>query len=284
MLYSRKLKKLICLFILFFSTYCHAYDYELSICAIFCDDDLPYMSEWIDFHRKQGVEHFYLYNHGTKDAYISYWDHGLNSGIIEVIEWQYPYTKVYEWGHIQCRSYMHCIEKCSEKTKWLGVIDTDEFLFSPKFGNLKEALKYYDSYSGVVCNWIMYGTSNKNVPLNEMITNHLLYRSPINFWGNKTIKSIVKPKYVYDCPNPHCFLYSQGIAINENYEFISSYFSENISVNIFRINHYWCRDLNFFYMKKLPRRILWGDDYNRCVEMEKNILNQEFDDIIKYYN
>lgn len=42
----------------------------LSICAIF-RNEADYLKEWIEFHRLVGVEHFFLYNNFSEDAYLS---------------------------------------------------------------------------------------------------------------------------------------------------------------------------------------------------------------------
>ena len=38
----------------------------LSLCLITKDEHL-YLPEWLDWHRKLGVEHFYIYDNGTHD-------------------------------------------------------------------------------------------------------------------------------------------------------------------------------------------------------------------------
>ena len=40
--------------------------HRLAICAIF-REEAPFLAEWIDFHRKVGVSHFYLYNNFSTD-------------------------------------------------------------------------------------------------------------------------------------------------------------------------------------------------------------------------
>lgn len=36
-------------------------EYELAIATIF-KNNAPFLKEWIEYHRMQGVKHFYLYN------------------------------------------------------------------------------------------------------------------------------------------------------------------------------------------------------------------------------
>ena len=39
---------------------------DLAVVSIF-KDEAPYLDEWLQFHRAQGVAHFYLYNNGSTD-------------------------------------------------------------------------------------------------------------------------------------------------------------------------------------------------------------------------
>ena len=42
----------------------------LSVCAIY-RDEAHYLAEWIEFHRLVGVERFFLYNNGDREAQLS---------------------------------------------------------------------------------------------------------------------------------------------------------------------------------------------------------------------
>ena len=46
--------------------YAQAVPYELGIVAIF-RNEAKNLREWIEYHRLAGVEHFWLYNHGSTD-------------------------------------------------------------------------------------------------------------------------------------------------------------------------------------------------------------------------
>ena len=47
--------------------------YNLSICAIF-KNEAKYLKEWIEYHRIFGVDHFYLYNIGSRDSFLDHPD------------------------------------------------------------------------------------------------------------------------------------------------------------------------------------------------------------------
>ncbi|MBS4170893.1 MULTISPECIES: glycosyltransferase family 92 protein [unclassified Neochlamydia] len=259
------------------------YKYELSSCAIFMEDDLPYMPEWIEFHKHQGIQHFYLYNNGPIKVWKTYLDKYEKEGFVEVIEWNYGSQNVIEWNSIQTQAYMHCLKKITKESKWCAIIDTDEFLFTLPYKNLRKALKNYEEFAGVVVNWVMYGTSNVDyIPEGQKLTDLLTFRGAVD--GDLHVKSIVKPAYVVDIMDPHSFIYSANkFAVNENKELVHGAFTAKNSVNIFRINHYWCRDKSFLINTKLARRLKWGQPIESVLEIEKG-YNLEHDDLIKNFN
>lgn len=272
------------LFIAFFSiflapSYCHQYD--LVICAIFCEDDLPYMKEWIDFHEKQGVQHIYLYNHlGNRSNIDAHLKNHIDSNFVEIKDWPYRFNNCQEWNRIQQNAYMDCMKQIKETCKWCAIIDSDEFLFSPLYGNLVSALDNYNDYSGVVVNWVCYGTSNHCLLPGQKLTDHLVYRQKLVPGTQTTIKSIVKPNYVTG-GFIHRFDYSSSFAVNEKFQRIDGFVSP-LSCERFRINHYWSRDLTFFLNIKIPRRLNW--DSNDTVILIEKTLNVEYDDIAKKFN
>lgn len=261
-------------------TFLNTYEYELSVCAIFNDDDVPYIKEWLDFHKKQGVQHFYLYNHGT----MAWFPLFLFETDIEITDWPKPYFHYLEWSPLQCGSYQDCIEKVKNHTKWLAIIDTDEFLFSPSHGRLDIALKDYEQYSGVVANGIMYGTSNvKSIPKDQKLTDLLVMRGELDFYANTYVKSIVKPELVNTWKNSYCFTYKSGFAVDENRNPCHNYKTDTLSVNIFRINHYYTRDENFFFNTKVYREEKMGGSSLQTIKQSFE-LNAVFDDCIKEFN
>ena len=274
-------------FLLFFciissALFLKEYKYDLSICCIF-QDDSNYLPEWIEFHYYQGVDHFYLFNNLSHDDYIGNLQPYINQGIVDLIEWPIEATSGDHWNLIQCHAYMHCLQKYKHESKWIACLDTDEFLFSPIGENLKHLLKRYEGFAGVCANWVVFGTSNvEKILPHEKVLGKLVMRCPINDPINKHVKSIVKPKHVLACTCPHNFIYKENYhAVTENKDYIDGPFSEYVSVNLLRINHYWSRDLYFFYNHKLPQRLsnrlpIKSEDW---INLERN-LNEVYDDLI----
>lgn len=254
--------------------------YDLTVCAIYNEHDLPYMREWVEFHEKQGVQHFYLYNHGSSKSWKEFLKDYEDRGLIEVIDWPYYYSDHKQWNKIQNAAYMNCVEKIRNSVKWCAFIDTDEFLFSTFYRNLIEGLKDYDDFSGLSVNWIWFGTSGiYQIPLGEKMTDLLVWKDSVT---SKIIKTIAKPKYIKES-YIHNFTYNHGYTVNENKLPTPRCDSDSFSINKFRINHYWARDLSFFIFTKIPRYELWGNDVNNFIEYEKT-LNSIYDDTIKSFN
>ena len=281
------MRSFLLLFLIFSSTLCAKYKYELGICSIF-KYDVEYLPEWIEFHQKQGVQKIWLYNnggHGRLD-YEFYLRPYIQSGFVTVKEWPYSYNSLEEWNEIQCDCYLKCLKRIQKKCKWCAVIDTDEFLFSPKGEKLPQVLNDYEKYAAVSINFVMYGTSNVlHIPQGEKMTDHLLYRSEIDHPANTHTNCIVRPSKVEKVLNPHEFVFTKGAyKIDENKRRFEGPWTEQVSVNILRLNHYWTRDLTYFHEKKIPIRESWGQDRETSLAWERDDLNTVFDDLIRKFN
>lgn len=103
-----------------------------------------YIKEWLDYHIKIGVDHFYLcdnndsdYSHKLSDVVSEY----IDNGIVEVFD----YSGVHP---IQPSCYQDIYEKYGDIYDWYMVIDIDEFLDIPITNNdLKKFLYRLDKYN-----------------------------------------------------------------------------------------------------------------------------------------
>lgn len=256
------------------------YKYELSACVIFNNED-RFLKEWIEFHLLSGVQHFWLFNNLSTDNYYEVLKPYIDQGIVELIEWPYASENVKEWNTIQCDSYRKALKLAMGKSRWLAILDSDEFLFAVDGSNLQDVLKSYRKYGGVCVNWQMYGTSNiGRVPKDKFMIETLLFRAETHYGENIHVKSIVQPLKVLDIKNPHYCLYKEGfMAVNMDKNPCPGPFNEPILVDKARINHYWSRDDEFLHFNKIPRNTKWGgkiDDILRRVE----IMNQVYDPVL----
>lgn len=232
-------------------------NFYLSATAIF-NNEAPFLREWLEYHQLIGVEHFYLYNNLSTDQYQEVLTPYIKKGVVELIDWSERPTNWGEWSKIQVAAYRDAIERSKDKTKWLAIIDIDEFIVPVKNKHLKVLLKKYEDqeFGGICMIWTFFGTSNiEKIPQNRlMIESLVLHSGPANngeisqVWNHGAYKSIVRPKYVKGIFSAHYCLYVEG------------HRREMLPYDLLRINHYWTRDNDFFLNVKIPRREGWGQE------------------------
>lgn len=239
----------LCFIFSIFSQQLQAYKWDLAVTAIF-RDEAPYMKEWIEFHKLIGVQHFYLYNNLSTDGYAEVLAPYINSGEVELIDWPYESKNVGEWDGIQIAAHNHAHKlSIKDKVKWLAVIDLDEFLFSMEGENFLDLLAPYESYAAMYVYWIVFGTSGiAKVPSDRLMIESLT----MNGGTNGLFKGIYRPKLIESIGNPHWANIKPGKR------------ASGFNPDRARINHYWGRDEDYFYKKKVPMREKWGGSKASC--------------------
>jgi hypothetical protein len=238
--------------------------YTISIAMIF-QNDAPYLKEWIEFHRLVGVEHFFLYNNLSTDNYIDVLNPYIQSGVVELIEWPHDGKTYPEWDAIQCLAYNDALKRAKPKTKWLAVIDSDEFLVPVKNNDLISFLAPYDQpkIGGIYAYWVVFGTSFvKKVPDNQLLIETLTLNGGAS---QGHYKSIVRPFKVENIVSPHYAIYKKGCL------------SIAVDQKDLQINHYWSRDEWYLYNVKIPRRKKWDTSSDIC-EHWATAANNETDE------
>lgn len=218
---------------------------RLAVAAIVKNEG-SYIGEWIEFHLKAGVDHFYIFDNGSTDATLDILKSYEGRGIVTVFH--------YHGNMAQVFAYNEALKLCRKTSEWLAFIDADEFLFSPSGKNLKEVLKEYEEAPAVGVNWIVYGPcGHEKKPEGAVTSNYALTFEDKNNELNCRIKSIVRPKETLCICSPHFGVYKHGrLAVDENHEIISggaAYVADGRactyrnSANSIRINHYWTKSL-----------------------------------------
>ena len=258
---------------------CGAYPhkYHLSICAIF-QNEAKWLPEWIEFHLKQGVEHFYLFDNLSTDS--PHHALGPYGDKVTLLSWPYYSNNVREWNSIQNDAYNFFVAWYKGETKWVAFLDSDEFLFCPNRQNLNDFLREYQEFDAIGVNWILYGTSHVTIPKGEKMLKWLLWRSKLDFGANTHIKTIAKSDSIVNMRGPHCCnLKPNGLQVIENKVPFHGPFTDVVSVNRVRINHYWSRDLKYFHQVKLPRRLKWTGEIENWILFE-SYMNDVYDPIL----
>lgn len=219
----------------------------LSVCAIIKHEEL-YIEEWLNFHRKQGVQHFYLYdNSDPYDFTYPAW----SASDITIFHW--PGSKV------QLNAYNDCIRQFQNSTKWCAFIDVDEFLYSPS-EKLPKVIEQYDSeeVGAIAAHWLLFGSSGHEKYSPEPVLKRFTRRAAE---VNPHVKSIVKMEDVICTGNDAHTFYVRSNAIDENWQVLPKDYavSSPATADIFRINHYVTKSKEECDIRRARPRIDTGE-------------------------
>ncbi|KAK9852595.1 hypothetical protein WJX84_004435 [Apatococcus fuscideae] len=100
-------------------------------------NEVPYVVEWIEFHRLQGFSHLVIYDDFSSDN-ISlletlYREHGRDYVSVERGAGEGDSNALRRGLDAQ-----HCTDKYSHLADWMINLDIDEFVWSPKYANLQD--------------------------------------------------------------------------------------------------------------------------------------------------
>lgn len=87
----------------------------LSVVAVM-KDELRNLPEWLDFHRRVGVEHFYLYDNNSTDGT---WGYFKDEEFEDV-----SYFKT-DMDMCQMSCYFNALTAFRDQSRWMAFIDLD---------------------------------------------------------------------------------------------------------------------------------------------------------------
>lgn len=204
----------------------------LSLCLI-CKDENDYLPEWLDYHIAMGVDRFYIYDNDSRVSLRKTLKAYIQAGWVWVID--------APGANLQLAAYDHCLQTFGPNTRWLGFIDTDEFLLPKTTPDLPTLLQEYEAYAGLAVSSLFFGSGHhKTRPASGQLAAYSL-RTPADFKENELVKSIVQPAHVLFPNSPHDFLYRENAwCVNENFDRVDGQRYPNHIAKI-QLNHYYCR-------------------------------------------
>ena len=222
--------------------------HNLSICAIFKDEAL-YLGEWIDYHLRLGVDHFYLYNNNSRDDYR------------EVLADFSDCVDVYDWPNHpgQLSAYGHCIAE-NPDSKWVAFIDIDEYLVPVVEASVPAVLEKYDMphIASLCVFWALFGSDGK-AKYDPAPTPLRFKFKVLGRWNY--VKSIVRPERIGRNFNrgagnsPHWFKPRIGKAnVDESYRRVLKMNPPDPKTEVIQINHYCTRSKEEWEVKNRKGR------------------------------
>lgn len=221
----------------------------LSIGAIFKNEG-HILEEWLDHYIFHGVDHFYLINDFSTDNYL------------EIIDKYKDKITLFNNLHAektrgrQTECYNKFFTPILNQTKFLAVIDLDEFLYSPIEINLKNILKNYENYAQIVVNWVWFNSNGHKTQPKSVVkgfTKRVEYKteiyspSPYGWCMNGTLgpKTIINTSFNINNISIHGSTVT-GDSINLSY-------LRDFNNPLLLINHYALQSLEFFSKIKMTR-------------------------------
>lgn len=231
--------------------------YYLAVCAI-AKNEGPYFKEWIEWHRKQGVEKFYIYDNESTDCTKEVLAPYIELGLVE-----YCYFPGYRK---QLAAYDDCLEKYRWDTRWIAFIDLDEFIVPIKDKTIPDFLRKFEGFPAVEINWLIYGSGGAKKRVSGTMMERFKHHSLPEHYLNRHVKSIVDTRKVYNLIGCHEAARIEGYAADSHGNPIRKHFREREpQQDIIRINHYAVRSFEEFLEKQNRGR---ASGTKRTVEME----------------
>ena len=176
--------------------------YYLTILTI-VKNTARYLPEWIEFHRQNGVEHFYIYDNGSQDKLIHILKPYIQEGIVTYKWWCDISVTVNDVNEMMTQNYFlkDGIEQYGCETRWMALIDADEFLFPTAVtDSLVRILNHFDHRAVLSVAWIPFTSSGHiNKPEGLVISSYTTrWKKPM-----LNVKNIVQPKRVYSVFSIH---------------------------------------------------------------------------------
>lgn len=216
--------------------------FYLSVCAI-AKDEGPYLAEWIEWHRKMGVEKFYLYDNGSTDCTREVLRPYIESGLVDY--------RPFPGYRMQLAAYDDCLAKNRFDSRWIAFIDIDEFFVTKADSSLSDFLKRYEDAPAVEVNWLIFGSGGKERKSNEPVMTRFKWHSQPDNFLNRHVKSIVNPRRVFNMIGCHEAARISGKAVDSHGNVITKNFRDRDPLqDIVCINHYAVKSRQEFLEKQ----------------------------------
>lgn len=199
------------------------------------DEDI-YIEEWLNYHRKIGFQHFYIYDNNSSNPIQTIIN---NTNDITFIEWKDSETDRHK------RAFRHCLKNYKNAAHWIACIDIDEFIVLKEANNINIFLNDYDEHGGLSINQLIFGSSGHiETPTGNVLDNYT-HRAHHSFNPHEVVKTIVNTKYVNEDVftrelGLHNFAYNDNYSVNGNFEKIIGYRHTPHYTKI-QLNHYFIK-------------------------------------------
>lgn len=219
--------------------------YNFVVCSVF-KNEAHVLEEWLDHYFYHGVEHIFLVNDFSTDNFMDIINYEKYKDKITLFNNDIITKNV---GR-QIMIYYKYFSDILKLSKWISILDLDEFLYCPNDINIQNVLKNYDDFNLIIVDCYYFG-SNNQIEQPSSVVNGFTRREIKDVNNNKGHKYIVKSNYIIRFDIHHCQVYGP----------IKHLKLDNNHAADFIINHYVIQSYNFFMKIKATR-----GDINNYIE------------------
>ncbi len=195
------------------------------------------IEEWIKHYLHHGVDHFYMINDASTDDFLSILQPYIDNNIVTLYNTSFPY-----YLGRQKNLYNTYILPNIKQTKWLVMVDMDEYLWSPKDINLKNVINLFNHLGQIQFYDVLFG-SNGHITQPKSIVNSFTKRQAV---PRKCLKYMVNSNYEFSSLNVHH-------ATFKDLSFENIRYFQMISLDYFVNNHYNCMSKEWWVTVKMTR-------------------------------
>jgi hypothetical protein len=192
--------------------------YNLSVCAIF-KNEKKYLKEWIEYHRRIGVDHIYLYNNNSNDRPSDILKSYIYKGYVTLTYWpdfldEKGLKDDYIWPlSTQVSAYENAKMRAIEETEWMIFLDIDEFLIPVPPKKLADVLEQYKNAPAILLSEDFFEASHiDDLPKRHLVIETVEMTAPEINPFRQPERLIFKPAlctYFIWPPMSYCFIDDQ---------------------------------------------------------------------------
>ncbi len=251
--------------------------------VLIAKNEAKYLPEWIEYHRVVGITRFFIYDNGstdnTKDVLQQYIDEGIVT---------------YTWcpGRMrQYPAYADALDRFRFEVKYMGFIDTDEFILPVQGNDVPEIVEQFleeDPFAGGIgVSWRIFGSNGVIEDNDGTVIGTFLRRADNAFERHRYIKTICNPRRTLYPLSPYHFLFMDDIyMINEKKDRVEGEYDLTGSeqeCKYLQINHYFVKSREYWDNVKIKRGFADSADSYKNNDFEVNDRNEVLDKrMLKY--
>ncbi|MBQ7733401.1 MAG: glycosyltransferase family 2 protein, partial [Synergistaceae bacterium] len=159
--------------------------------VLIAKNEAPYIEEWINFHVKQGVTHFIIYDNESTDNFREVLEPYIKSGLVTY--------KLLKGRRRQIDAYNMALHDYKHKFRYMAFIDADEFMFVRNntdgglYSFVDDFMKSHPNAGGLGVNWLIFGSSGHETKPEGGVLKNFTRCAEKNFRANHHIKTICDP-------------------------------------------------------------------------------------------